>query len=113
MSGSALEEITALLGSGGEPDDTLRAVVEALVAGGCAWAGIFFAERGELTLGPEAGSPRPEARIRLPVSFQGTAVAELAADGCADQSLLAQVAKLIAPHCLVGWDTGGIPWDAA
>ena len=113
MSGAALAEIAALLETGDEPDDALRAVVEALVAGGCAWAGILFVERGELTLGPEAGSPRAEARTRLPVSFQGTNVAELAADGCADPGVLAQVAALIAPYCLVGWDTGGIPWDAA
>ena len=41
----------------------LRAVVAALVErGGCAWAGILFAENGELVLGPEAGEPDPDAR---------------------------------------------------
>ena len=34
-----------------------------------------------------------------------------AADGCADIRLLEHIAALISPYCLVGWDTGGEPWD--
>ena len=113
MSAGALQTISAILERGGDADDVLRAVVDALVESGCAWAGIRFAEGCELTLGPEAGSPVPETRTRLPVLFQGTRVAELAADGCSDELSLARIAILIAPHCLVGWDTGGVPWDAA
>ena len=56
MSAGALEAIDRILNRGGEADDVLRAVVAALVErGGCSWAGILFAEEGELVLGPEAG----------------------------------------------------------
>ena len=44
--------------------------------------------------------------------FQGDRVAELVADGCEDDAFLQRVATLLAPYCLVGWDTGGVPWDA-
>jgi hypothetical protein len=109
---SALEAVDRIVGGGGEPDEVLRAVVEALVdEGGCAWAGVLFRESDEYVLGPQAGEPRPEARERLPVVFQDDHVADLVADGCADRALLERVAGLIAAHCLVGWDTGGVPWD--
>ena len=62
-------------------------------------------------LGPENGSPHRRARLAAPVLFQDVRVAELAADGCPEPSLLGQVAPLLAPYCLVGWDTGGVPWD--
>ena len=100
------------MSEGGEPDDVLRAVVEALVdTGAASWAAILFAERGELDLGPQAGTPDPAARTRVPVTFGDTRVAELAADGCDDRALLERIAPLISEHCLVGWDTGGRPWD--
>ena len=38
---------------------------------------------------------------------------ELVADGCDDPALLEWVAPLISLYCLVGWDTGGVPWDPA
>jgi hypothetical protein len=112
VSAGALEAVDRILNRGGDADDVLRAVVSVLVErGGCTWAGILFAEGEELTLGPEAGSPQPERRIQLPVAFQGTPVAELAADGCDDRAFLERVALIISPYCLVGWDTGGVPWD--
>jgi hypothetical protein len=99
------------LEQGGDPDDLLRSVVAALVGeGGCAWAGILFAEEGELVLGPQAGTPAGKRRA-VPVEFQGVRVAELAADGAPDDGSLTRIASLIAPYCLVGWDTGGVPWD--
>jgi hypothetical protein len=113
VSTGALAAIEALLERGGEADDLLRAVVETLVEAGCAWAGILFNEGGELALGPEAGRPAPEARARQPVLFQGARIAELAVDGCGERLALAPIAGLIAPYCLVGWDTGGLPWEAA
>jgi len=113
LSTGPLDGIDAILERGGDPDDILRAVVEALVEGGCAWAGILFAEGSELMLGPEAGQPTPEERTEVPVLFQGTSVAALAADGCGDRASLEQIAVLIAPYCLVGWDTGGVPWEGA
>jgi len=113
MSRAVLDAIERILDRGGDADDALREVVAALVEpGGCAWAGIVFHESGELVLGPEAGAPRPDARTQLPVVFQGDHVAELVADGCDDRALLERVAERVAPYCLVGWDTGGVPWEA-
>jgi hypothetical protein len=109
---SAVAAVEAVLERGGDADDVLRAVVGALVEdGGCAWAGILFREDGELVLGPEAGTPEPDARTRTPVAYEGSIVAELVADGCGDEASLGRVAALIAVHCLVGWDTGGVAWD--
>jgi hypothetical protein len=95
----------------GDADDVLRAVVAALVEHGCSWAGILFVEDGTLVLGPEAGEPAPGLRLQLPVVYEGNRVAELVVDGCEDRELLDRVANLIAVHCLVGWDTGGVPWE--
>jgi hypothetical protein len=47
----------------------------------------------------------------VPVVYEGTPVAELAAEGCDDIALLEAVAALIPEHCLVGWDTGGAAWE--
>ena len=96
------------------PDDILRGAVSALVdPGGCSWAGILFVESGELVLGPQAGiadpgepssgagdlrrhSRRRARRGRVPTT----------------RTFLDRVAFVISPYCLVGWDTGGVPWDA-
>jgi hypothetical protein len=108
----ALEAVAAVVEAGGEPDDVLRAVVATLVASGAAaWAGILFAESGELALGPEAGAATGSGRVRVPVVYEGTPVAELAAEGCEDAALLEGIAALIPEHCLVGWDTGGAAWE--
>lgn len=48
----------------------------------------------------------------MPVLFNSDHVADLVADGCADPAFLERIAVAISPHCLVGWDTGGVPWDA-
>jgi putative methionine-R-sulfoxide reductase with GAF domain len=112
MSPSALEAIDGIVDSGNEADDVLRGVVGVLVEqGGCAWAGILFAEQGELVLGPQAGEPDPGLRVQLPVIYEGTRVAELVVDGCNDTAFLNDVADRIATHCLVGWDTSGAPWE--
>ena len=62
-------------------------------------------------LGPQAGTPRPDARVQIPVVYRGDRVAELVVDGCDDRAFLDRVAALISAHCLVGWDTGGVPWQ--
>jgi hypothetical protein len=109
---AALDAVDHILAEGGDADDILRDVVDALVArGGCAWAGILFNEDGELVLGPEAGTQQPDARLQLPVSFDGARVAELVVDACVDGALAERVASLISAYCLVGWDTGGVPWE--
>jgi hypothetical protein len=110
VTAAALAEIDAILERGGDVDDVLRAVVAALVdPGGCTWAGILFSEEGELVLGPEAGTPGT-ARAQVPVLYEGTRVAGLVGDGCHDPALLEAVAGRISELCLVGWDTGGVPW---
>ena len=113
MNAGALDAIDRILNRGGDVDDVLREVVGALVErGGCTWAGILFSEQGELVLGPQTGEPDPDARVQVPVVYNGDRVAELVADGCDDRAFLERVATLISAHCLVGWDTGGVPWDS-
>jgi hypothetical protein len=94
-----------------DADDVLRQTVVDLVAGGCAWAAIFFVEEGELVLGPQAGTADEARRVRVPVAWKGERIAELAADGDVDRARLEQVAGEIADLCLVGWDTGGEAWE--
>jgi hypothetical protein len=107
-----LDAVQQLVGSDEDADDILRGVVSALVDSGTAvWAGVFFVEGGDLVLGPQAGTPEPEERATVPVAYEGTHVADLAADRCTDRALLGGIADLVALQCLVGWDTGGVPWD--
>ena len=114
MSSRALEAIVRILDHGHDADDVLRSVVDVLAdEPGIAWAGIAFLEDGELSLGPGAGEPDESHRIRVPVVYEGDKVAELWVDGMAERAFLDRVAVLVSAHCLVGWDTGGLPWDAA
>jgi len=111
----ALEPIEEIVGRGGDADDVLRAVVAALhERAGYPWAGILFVEGGGLVLGPEAGEPGAAPRTTVPVSWQGERVAELAVEDAtdADEPFLERVAELVSGHCLVGWDTGGEPWES-
>jgi hypothetical protein len=111
----ALEAIDRILNRGGDADDVLRAVVAALhERAGYRWVALLFVEDGGLVVGPQAGSePQPERRLQLPVEYQGSRVAELVVDGApaADRPFLERVAVLVSAHCLVGWDTGGEPWQ--
>jgi hypothetical protein len=112
---AALETIERIVGDGGDADDVLRRVVAALhEEAGYAWAGIFFVEEGELALGPESGTPAAGLRRNVPVLWQDVRVADLAVDGppAEDAAFLERVAGLVAGHCLVGWDTGGEPWES-
>jgi hypothetical protein len=100
------------LAHGGDADDVLRAVVQALVAEGtCSWAGILFSEGDDLVLGPHAGEPDPGLRVQIPIAYKGERVAELVVDGCDDTGYLENVGARIAEYCLVGWDTAGEPWN--
>jgi GAF domain-containing protein len=63
--------------------------------------------------------PSTRSEIVVPVSYDGVVVAEIdvdsdapAAFAPADREFLERVAAVISPHCLVGWDTGGMDWDA-
>ncbi len=112
MSDSRLAAVDRVLAVGGDADDVLRGVVQALAAEpGIEWAGILFLEQGALALGPEAGVADVERRVAVPVSFQGVAVGELAVDGSAAADFLGEVAERISAYVLLGWDTGGEAWE--
>jgi L-methionine (R)-S-oxide reductase len=61
--------------------------------------------------------PSTRSEIVVPISYERRVVGEIDIDsdeptafGEADRAFLERVAVLISPHCLVGWDTGGVPW---
>jgi GAF domain-containing protein len=63
--------------------------------------------------------PSTRSEIVVPVLYEGSVVAEIdvdsdtpAAFGDADRAFLERVAVAISAACLVGWDTGGMDWDA-
>jgi L-methionine (R)-S-oxide reductase len=63
--------------------------------------------------------PSTRSEIVVPIAYEGQVVGEIdidsdqpAAFGEDDRAFLERVAQLIAPQCLVAWDTGGVPWDA-
>ncbi len=108
-----LETLERLLGHSTEADDVLRATVELLVAEpGIVWAGIAFLEEGSLVLGPAAGSEDLSRRVHAPIVYRDEPVGELWVDGDSELALIGRVAELVAPHVLVGWDTGGERWEA-
>jgi L-methionine (R)-S-oxide reductase len=59
------------------------------------------------------------SEIVVPIVYDTLVVAEIdidsdqpAAFGEDDRQLLERVAAAISEHCLVGWDTGGVEWEA-
>lgn len=63
--------------------------------------------------------PSTRSEIVVPVHYEGSVVAEIdvdsdapAAFGEADRAFLERVATAVSAACLVGWDTGGMDWDA-
>jgi L-methionine (R)-S-oxide reductase len=156
----ALEAIDRTLNRGGDADEVLRAVVEALQDRfeHYSWVGIYLVEGDELVLGPWQGPeatehvripvgqgicgaaaasgeteivddvnadkrylacfPSTRSEIVVPIAYEGRVVGEIdidsdrpAAFDADDRAFLERVALLISPHCLVGWDTGGVPWS--
>jgi L-methionine (R)-S-oxide reductase len=62
--------------------------------------------------------PSTRSEIVVPIAYEGRVVGEIdidsdrpAAFGPEDRAFLERIALLISPHCLVGWDTGGVPWS--
>jgi putative methionine-R-sulfoxide reductase with GAF domain len=122
----ALQAITEIVSREEESDDIVRLTVEMLHnrLETFSWVGIYFVEGDELALGPWKGAdgaatPNGVAEIVVPVSYEGVVVARIdvgadtpAALGPADRDFLERVADVISPYCLVGWDTGGMDWDA-
>jgi hypothetical protein len=108
MSGDEFAAAEAAVERGGDADEILRAVLEALHEHGLAYTGVRFVEDGSLVDGPSAGTG--EAACAVPVTFDGQVVGELALS-VEDTGLAARLAELIAPYVLVGWDTGGEAWE--
>ena len=57
------------------------------------------------------------SEIVVPIAYEGRVVGEIDIDSDRpsafsgeDRAFLERVAVLISPHCLVGWNTGGVPW---
>jgi hypothetical protein len=109
----ALDAIDRILNRGGDADDVLRNVVRILPeeVPQLVWASVSFEERGHLVPGPSTGEPDESRRVRIPVSYRGERVGELAVDGEASAAFLERVATLISAHVLIGWDTGGERWE--
>ena len=113
----AVDAVERLLNRGGDADDVLRSVVlvvhERLPHLEGVW--IEFVEGERRLVGPSAGAATNEPAKRYPVRFQGKEIALLAVSAAAvrsgDDTTLERVATIIAPYCLVGWDTGGAPWE--
>ena len=111
----ALDTIGRVIERDGDADDILREVVDAL---GPLYesVAVAFVEDGALVVGPTAGArPGPTAGLEaVPIAFEGAPVGELqvAPAHGDDRPFLERVAHLVSPYCLVGWDTGGVPWDA-
>jgi hypothetical protein len=112
MSDQLLERIAAVVDGAGDADDVLRGVVGELAAApAVSWAGISFLEGGRFEPGPDEGEPAPAARTSVPVSWQGTVVGELAVDGEVAPEVLETIASQVSAYVLLGWDTGGEPWE--
>ena len=112
MSERALASLTALLEQEGDVDDVLRGAVVVLAdEPAVSWAGVRLLEDGVFVLGPSAGEPDETRRTTARIAYRGDIVGELVADGDVDQAVLARFADLIAPHALLGWDTGGNAWE--
>jgi hypothetical protein len=113
----ALDAVERLLNRGGDADDVLREVVrslhERLPHLERVW--IEFVEGDQRVTGPSEGKTAHGRARTFAVRFQGAEVAVLAVpDGLlreGDGGLLERVATVIAPYCLVGWDTGGERWE--
>ena len=115
----ALEAVDRILNREPEADEVLRQTVTALHdrLDHYTWVGLSFVEEGELALGPRRGTEGAGAEaVDIPVVYQGAHVATLSARsdrpfGSEDRAFLERVALLVSAHCLVGWDTGGVPWS--
>jgi hypothetical protein len=99
-SSGALEAVERILNRGGDADNVLREVVEALHERAIAWAGIAFVEDGRFELGPRAGGAAPDDHQRHAVRWKGERIAELWTSADADPALCARVALLVSPYCL-------------
>ena len=112
------ERVQAVIDGGEEADDILRAALAAVHEGASApWSAIAFVEEGQMAIGPLHGQrarrhagARPRGADRLPRRHRRRALARERARDAASTAELERAAALLAPYCLVGWDTGGEEW---
>lgn len=109
----ALDAIEHLVAESEEADALLRGVVAILAESYAAGCGIRFVEEGAWSLGPWNGTDDPVV-ADVAVRYDDEIVAELITTTALDDTsrlTWERVANLIAPYCLVGWDTGGEDWE--
>lgn len=82
------------------------------------WVAIALVEEDELALGPTAGERTGGGGLlEVPIEYRGARVGALHVESEAtkpeteENGFLQRVAVLVSGHCLVGWDTGGVPWS--
>ncbi len=119
----ALEAVDRILNREPEADEVLRQTVAALHDRVDRYSAVslLFVEGGELVPGPAAGEASDGAEtVDVPVVYDGQRIAALRVStedpgGFAedDRAFLERTALLVSAHCLVGWDTGGVPWSEA
>jgi hypothetical protein len=103
-----ISAVEAIVNRGGDADEVLRAVLEALRERGVAYAAVRFVESGVLVDGPSVGAPTDA--MTIPVVYDGNRIGELTV-AVADATFAERLATLVAPYVLVGWDTAGEPWS--
>jgi hypothetical protein len=115
---SLADDVQAIVDSGEEADEILRASLSAVhAAGGAPWSAIAFVEERRMTVGPvrgDAPTGTAEPAFAVPIAYGGETVASLWFGSETPRALdtdLTRVAALLAPYCLVGWDTGGEAWE--
>src|SRR5206468_9992832 len=104
----AINAVEQIVGRGGDADEVLRTVLDALNDRGVPYAAVRFVESGMLVDGPSVGTA-VDAAI-APVLYDGNRVGELSV-AVEDAAFAERLATLIAPYVLVGWDTAGEPWS--
>ena len=73
---------------------------------------IEFVELDGTIVGPCAGELTGQTPSSTLIAFQRDEVAHLLIEGRPlEPATAAEIARLVAPYCLVGWDTGGEDWD--
>ena len=109
--------VQAVIDGGEEADEILRAALAAVHEGtGAPWSAIAFVEEGRMAVGPVAGTApgdEPAPALSVPIVYRGDTVAALWLGRAAKPAIVAELeraAALLAPYCLVGWDTGGEEW---
>ena len=109
--------VQAVIDGGEEADEILRASLAAVHEGaGAPWSAIAFAEEGQMVIGPVAGTAPDDTAapaLAVPIVYRGDTVAALWLGGTVTpetETELERAAALLAPYCLVGWDTGGEEW---